>query len=88
MISFTSRLEQPRADRAGTHRPSRHVVARIPDHAPDAPLCHPLLGSSCSDNFHPDDEKAAKKAGIQSLVLANFHYTDKIKAVSIQYKAA
>lgn len=41
-----------------------------------------------SDKFHSDDEKAAKKAGIQSLVIANFHYTDKIKAVSIQYEAA
>ena len=41
-----------------------------------------------SENFHHDDQKAAKKAGIESLVIANFHYTDKIKAVDIQYKAA
>ena len=34
-----------------------------------------------SENFHHDDQKAAKKAGIESLVIANFHYTDKIKAV-------
>ena len=41
-----------------------------------------------SENFHHDDQKAAKKAGIETLVIANFHYTDKIKAVDIQYKAA
>ena len=41
-----------------------------------------------SENFHRDDQKAAKKAGIETLVIANFHYTDKIKAVDIQYKAA
>ena len=41
-----------------------------------------------SENFHSDDQKAAKKAGIETLVIANFHYTDKIKAVDIQYKAA
>ena len=34
-----------------------------------------------SENFHRDDQKAAKKAGIETLVIANFHYTDKIKAV-------
>ena len=36
-----------------------------------------------SENFHRDDQKAAKKAGIETLVIANFHYTDKIKAVDI-----
>ena len=45
-----------------------------------------------SENFHHVDQKAAKnmhkKAGIESLVIANFHYTDKIKAIDIQYKAA
>ena len=41
-----------------------------------------------SENFHRNDEKAAKKAGIENLVIANFHYTDKIKSVDIQYKAA
>ena len=34
-----------------------------------------------SEDFHRDDQKAAKKAGIETLVIANFHYTDKIKAV-------
>ena len=37
-----------------------------------------------SENFHHDDQKAAKKAGIESLAIANFHYTDKIKAVDIR----
>ena len=32
-----------------------------------------------SENFHHVDQKAAKKAGIETLVIANFHYTDKIK---------
>ena len=41
-----------------------------------------------SEDFHPDDQKAAKKAGIETIAIANFHYTDKIKAIDIQYKAA
>ena len=41
-----------------------------------------------SEDFHPKDQKAAKKAGIESIAIANFHYTDKIKATDIQYKAA
>ena len=56
----------------------------IPDNAPDAELYHPLLGGLPPRR----SQKAAKKAGIETIAIANFHYTDKIKAIDIQYKAA
>ena len=71
MISSPSRLQQPRADRAGPHRNSRHV-AFASQTMPQTLHCVILY----SEDFHRDDQKADKKAGIETLVIANFKPTD------------